>query len=190
MSSHHIVREDQEPALLILDATFVSQESFQQLLEWSPTIIACEAAIEELLSHGIKIDVAILSKTSSLTEQLQDQTPIQFRFIDSNNFLQEGLTFATIKNYKTINCILSDFESLDYLSEEKSEFEIVAFSNSVRWSLIRKGSFVKWYSRGIQLLVHPKVNIATEGLTDALLTKNSGLIKISSANNFWVGEQI
>ena len=189
MSSHHIVREDQEPALLILDAAFVSHGSFQQLLEWSPTIIACEAAIEGLLSFGIKIDVAILCENSPLIERLQDQTPIQFRFIDNNNFLEEGLTFAATKNYKTINCILSDIESLDYLSEEKSQIEIVAFYNSVRWSLIRKGSFVKWYSQGIQLLVHPKVNITTEGLTDELLTINSGVIKIISATNFWVGEQ-
>ena len=58
MSSHHFVKEDQEPALIIADASAVSFEKIQELLEWSPTVIVMESSLEMVLSWGIKMDVA------------------------------------------------------------------------------------------------------------------------------------
>ncbi|MFD2144372.1 hypothetical protein [Mucilaginibacter antarcticus] len=40
MSSHHIVREKQEPALLVLGLDGFDEEQLGQLLEWSPTLMA------------------------------------------------------------------------------------------------------------------------------------------------------
>lgn len=37
MSSHHIVRDDQEPALIIANGAACSSELLGQLLEWSPS---------------------------------------------------------------------------------------------------------------------------------------------------------
>ena len=42
MSSHHIVREKQEPALLVLGLNNFSTELLGQLLEWNPTVITTE----------------------------------------------------------------------------------------------------------------------------------------------------
>ena len=39
MSSHHIVRDDQEPALIIANGASCSNELLGQLLEWSPIVI-------------------------------------------------------------------------------------------------------------------------------------------------------
>ena len=39
MSSHHIVRERQEPALLITDVYSIDPELVGQLLEWSLSLI-------------------------------------------------------------------------------------------------------------------------------------------------------
>ena len=59
MSSHHIVRDDQEPALIIANGASCSQELLGQLLEWSPLVIVLDSAIERVLEIGIKVDVLL-----------------------------------------------------------------------------------------------------------------------------------
>jgi len=57
MSSHHIVREKQEPALIIANGEACSMDLLEQLLEWSPLVIVLDGAVERVLDLGIKIDV-------------------------------------------------------------------------------------------------------------------------------------
>ena len=80
MSSHHIVKENQEPALLILNTETIRFEKTQELLEWSPTVIVTEACLEKALGWGIKIDVVLApaERIQSLTQTLHHQAPIQF----------------------------------------------------------------------------------------------------------------
>lgn len=59
MSSHHIVRENQEPALIIANGEACSTELLNQLLEWSPFIVVLDSAIDRVLELGIKVDVLI-----------------------------------------------------------------------------------------------------------------------------------
>lgn len=59
MSSHHIVREKQEPALLVLGVDNFSEELLGQLLEWSPTVITTPHTAEKLDTFGIKVDWVI-----------------------------------------------------------------------------------------------------------------------------------
>ena len=56
MSSHHIVRDEQEPALLIDDASVIHFEFVELLLEWSPRVMVTSNAIDEVLNWGVKID--------------------------------------------------------------------------------------------------------------------------------------
>ena len=56
MSSHHVVREKQEPALLVLGLDGFDDELLGQLLEWSPTVITTQQIAERLNAYGIKID--------------------------------------------------------------------------------------------------------------------------------------
>ena len=59
MSSHHIVRDDQEPALIIANGAACSQELLGQLLEWSPYIIVLDSAMKRVTELGIKVDVLL-----------------------------------------------------------------------------------------------------------------------------------
>ncbi|OXA70547.1 thiamine diphosphokinase [Flavobacterium aquidurense] len=59
MSSHHIVRDDQEPALIIANGAACNPELLGQLLEWSPLVIVLDSAIERVVDLGIKIDVLL-----------------------------------------------------------------------------------------------------------------------------------
>ena len=56
MSSHHIVREKQEPALLILSLEGFEYENLGQILEWSPTVIVQQEIYEIADSLAFKID--------------------------------------------------------------------------------------------------------------------------------------
>ena len=58
MSSHHIIRDEQEPALLLMQ-THHRWDLINQLLEWSPTLIVFEQAAEEVLSRGVKVDLLL-----------------------------------------------------------------------------------------------------------------------------------
>ena len=59
MSSHHIVRDDQEPALIIANGAACSKELMGQLLEWSPLVIVLDSAITRVIELGIKVDVLL-----------------------------------------------------------------------------------------------------------------------------------
>jgi thiamine pyrophosphokinase len=67
MSSHHIVRDDQEPALIIANGASCSEELMGQLLEWSPLVIVLDSAIERVLElmfyWAISIEVSIQNIT-------------------------------------------------------------------------------------------------------------------------------
>ncbi|PZR22809.1 MAG: thiamine diphosphokinase [Flavobacterium psychrophilum] len=59
MSSHHIVRDDQEPALIIANGAECSNELMGQLLEWSPLVIVLDSAMPRVMELGIKVDVLL-----------------------------------------------------------------------------------------------------------------------------------
>lgn len=59
MSSHHIVRDKQEPALLIANGESCQPELLGQLLEWSPVVVVLDRAIWRVFELGIKVDVLL-----------------------------------------------------------------------------------------------------------------------------------
>ena len=59
MSSHHIVRDDQEPALIIANGAACSQQLLAELLEWSPFVIVLDAAMERVMELDLKVDVLL-----------------------------------------------------------------------------------------------------------------------------------
>lgn len=64
MSSHHFVREDQEPALFIYDFHPArDQELLGQLLEWSPRVYAYALVAERLFNAGFKVDTILYLST-------------------------------------------------------------------------------------------------------------------------------
>src|SRR5688500_16075838 len=83
MSSHHLVKEGQEPSLFVLDA--LSTFHAESFLEWSPLVMVHEKAVEDVLLWGIKLDVVLthVENVKALSEQLVDQSPVKI-VADSN----------------------------------------------------------------------------------------------------------
>lgn len=59
MSSHHIVRDDQEPALIIANGEACSTALMHELLEWSPFVIVLDSAMTRVMEMDLKVDVLL-----------------------------------------------------------------------------------------------------------------------------------
>jgi hypothetical protein len=183
MSSHHFVREDQEPALLIMDTQGVSFETVQELLEWSPTVIVAEQIVSQVLLWGIKIDVVIglAENIETLTKTLADQIPIKFISCNSlDEQLSTALYFLIASKQKAVNIVspyaLEIFENFIALN-----LSVIQFGK--RWSLIQSGHFEKWFPKGMILHVH------SENEDTSLSAESDGTLSVKREGNFWVAEE-
>lgn len=186
MSSHHIVKEDQEPALLIADATAVPFEIIQQLLEWSPTVLVLEEAVEEVLTWGIKIDLVVGKDTSvkHLRELLADQLPVKIlSFLPGEEPYRTAFYFLLAGKYHSVNVVGVD---PDLLAEFTTQMDIVSFYNHQRWSYTRHGKFEKWLTKGTRITATGDLKKA--GLDKQGVVEEDGLVTVQSNKPFWIGE--
>ncbi|MCE2996095.1 MAG: hypothetical protein ACK5RG_10390 [Cyclobacteriaceae bacterium] len=193
MSSHHIVKEDQEPALFIFSAEALSFEKIQELLEWSPTIIVAEWEVPKVKAWGIKLDVVLCAEANleKLKEELIDQAPIKFiTFHSTEDCLSTGLYFLLAAKYKAVNLLASSTDAIPFLSNLRG-IEMDAFIDNRKWSFIQKMKFEKWVGPATQFQVYPnQLPFSTTGLSPTLLSESSGMISITASTPFWVGEDL
>jgi thiamine pyrophosphokinase len=146
MSSHHIVREKQEPALLILSIQNFDEEYLGQLLEWSPTVIVADNIIEEVQSLGIKIDI-IVSKNANY-QSAQENVKIIFTEDDA---LEDALKYLITEGYPAVNIISNHFEVKDFLFFVDF-IDLVVFDQDKKIYPIKSG-FSKWKSQGEDIYI-------------------------------------
>ena len=140
MSSHHVVREKQEPALLILELDLFEDEHLGQLLEWSPTVLVTEETAEKLYSLGIKFDVLL---TQTEPAFLQDN----LRLIRvEENALKTGLQFLIDEGYPAVN-IIDGKRSIKNLLTYAYRITLVIFCNNQKIYPVSSG-FSKWKAAG------------------------------------------
>ncbi|MCO6359773.1 hypothetical protein [Roseivirga pacifica] len=161
MSSHHIVRDEQEPALLIDDPKTLGLEFVELLLEWSPTVVVTTNALEEVLHWGIKIDVVIaqFEQVEALKPRLKPQSPVKLLAFESNDLLNAGFVYLLDNQYPAVNVLADIFSTriLDMVKELSTELDVVLFYNNQKWVYVRRGLFQKWVSTGQVFGIHPIV---------------------------------
>ncbi|WP_051189477.1 hypothetical protein [Daejeonella oryzae] len=165
MSSHHIIREKQEPALLIMYFKDFDDEYLGQLLEWSPTVIVPENIYDHAESLGIKIDGIVTTNADIST---QENTAI---ILTVDNPLEDALKYLSGEQYPAVNIIAKSFSLKDY-ALFVDDINLVIFSGGKKIYPVRSG-FSKWQAAGEQLeLMHNVSNLKVEGLyylTDHIL---------------------
>jgi hypothetical protein len=193
MSSHHFVKEGQEPALFILEA--LSLETAQPLLEWVPTVIVADSAVEEVLRWGIKIDVVLQSTIPfrELEEMLVNQTPIQIIGCKNDKVIAEGLEFL-IQNHSTAVNFIAEPETvlLKELERFINQLQVGVFSKTQKWTAIA-AIFEKWLPVGskIRVKANPSSDLQLQGLIqkdEEWESTNSGLVRVRAKSPFWIGE--
>jgi thiamine pyrophosphokinase len=150
MSSHHIVREKQEPALLVLGLNNFSTELLGQLLEWSPTVITIEQTAPLLHENGIKIDWVIAG-----TKYKPMQRDIKVLPIGNDTPAEAALKHLVTHGYPAVNVITDNLQLKDYLFFT-DKINLVIFYNNCKIYAVNSG-FSKWKQAGevIEILTHP-----------------------------------
>jgi len=170
MSSHHIVREKQEPALLILGLDHFSDELLGQLLEWSPTVITTDALAETLHVLGIKIDVLL---TNGITDN--QQADVKLVELINDDALQTALNYLTANGYAAVNIIADELALPDY-DQLARQLDLVIYYKEKKISAVRSG-FSKWKAAGesVEILTRPH-NFQYTGLLPVTDTFFNGMV--------------
>lgn len=157
MSSHHIVREKQEPALLIVSLAHFPLEQLGQLLEWSPTVLVTEAEYEYADSLGIKIDAVI---TQNPDFYAQEHTHLVLTEYEP---LEDALKYLVGEGYPAVHVIAEEFLLKDYVLFVDL-INLVIFTSDKKMIPIRSG-YSKWQTARQKIyLMHDAKHLQTEGL--------------------------
>ncbi|MEZ4877691.1 MAG: thiamine diphosphokinase [Flavobacterium sp.] len=177
MSSHHIVRDDQEPALIIANGASCSNELLGQLLEWSPYVIVLDSAIERVLDLNIKVDVLLGDFDRNFdTEKIKErQYPIEIVHTPNQDKtdLEKAFDYLIEKGHKAVNVIWATGKRTDHTITNITN--IIAYRNQLKIVLLDDHSkvfllpkkFEKWYTANtiISLIPVGKVTgITTQNL--------------------------
>jgi thiamine pyrophosphokinase len=180
MSSHHIVREKQEPALIIANGESCSSELLGQLLEWSPFVVVLDSAIHRVISLGIKVDVLLgdFDRDIDLKEIEQSQYPIEIIHTPDQDKtdLEKAFDFLINRGFPAVNVVWATGRRADHsitnmtnIIRYKSKISIVMIDDySVIYPLLPfPAIFEKWYVKGSQISLIPigqATNIHTKNL--------------------------
>src|SRR5258707_5421905 len=147
MSSHHIVREKQEPALLVLGLDNFPDELLGQLLEWSPTVINTSQTAEKLVVNGIKIDWIITDGDEDIS-----QSDVKLMSCGDDNLTDAALKYLTNYEYQSVNIITDELKLKDY-EHLADKIDLVIFNDHKKIYPVNPG-FSKWKPAGeiIELL--------------------------------------
>lgn len=185
MSSHHIVRDDQEPALIIANGTACSEELMGQLLEWSPLVIVLDAAMERVLELGIKVDVLLgdFDRGFDPDYYLEQHYPLEIVHTPNQDKtdLEKALDYLIKKGHKAVNVIWATGKRADHTITNITT--IVAYRQQLKIVLLDDYSkifllphaYTKWYPAKTTLSLIPigKVTgISTKNLFYPLINED------------------
>lgn len=177
MSSHHIVRDDQEPALIIANGAACSNELLGQLLEWSPLVIVLDSAIERVIELGIKIDVLIgdFDRGFDYQKYADLQFPIEIIKVDDQNStdLDKAYAYLIERKIQAVNVVWATGRRTDHTISNLTN--VVKFSNDLKIVILDDYSkvfllpkkYIKWYPKGMPISLIPIGRV--EGITTSNL---------------------
>ena len=187
MSSHHIVREKQEPALIIANGESCSDEMLGQLLEWSPFVVVLDHAIYRVLDRGIKVDAWLgdFDQDHDFGAIRERQHPLEIVPTPDQDKtdLEKAIEFLIGRGFPAANIVWATGRRADHaitnitnMVRYKTQIRLVLYDDHSKiFPLV--GTFEKWYVAGTPLSLIPigeVSGIVTSGLkynlTDETLT--------------------
>ena len=155
MSSHHLVRDDQEPALIIANGESCSSELLGQLLEWSPIVIVLDSAITRVLELGIKVDVLLgdFDRNFNAEKYKDSQYPIEIVYTPNQNKtdLEKAFDYLIERKIPAVNVVWATGRRADHTITNVTN--IVRYQNDLKIVILDDYSkifqlpkkFQKWY---------------------------------------------
>lgn len=200
MSSHHIVREKQEPALIIANGEACSEDLLGQLLEWSPFVLVLDGAIDRVLSRGIKIDV-LFGDFDHLNIDLEDlrssQFPIEIIHApdQEKTDLEKAIEFLIERDFPAANIVWATGKRADHTMVNIAN--LPKYSGQIKLKMIDDHScifpilpfpniFIKWYKKGSTISLMPigeATGITTKNLKYSLYSETLKLGHRNGSSN-------
>lgn len=200
MSSHHFVKEQQEPALIILNAEGIGFDAIAPLLEWVPTVLVAQEEVFTVISWGIKIDLILaeMDFQQQYYHLLEEQYPVKFLGVRDGEFLEEGIQYLIATKHSAVNIIGFDHQKVFELESRLGSLDIVIWDGLTRYFPVKNGEFKKWFPvcavqlhapEGTLIEIKSKdssqiieVNYAT------MVDLDEGTTTFKSNSIFWIGE--
>jgi thiamine pyrophosphokinase len=165
MSSHHIVKDDQEPALIIANGASCSSELLGQLLEWSPIVVVLDSAIERVLQLDIKVDVLLgdFDRNFDANYYREKQFPLEIIHTPDQNKtdLQKAFDYLIKKGHQAVNVIWATGKRADHtmtnitcIADYKEKIKIVILDDHSKIFLLPK-IYEKWYTKETIISIIP-----------------------------------
>jgi thiamine pyrophosphokinase len=165
MSSHHIVRDDQEPALIIANGASCSQELLGQLLEWSPLVIVLDSAMERVLDLGIKVDVLLgdFDRSFDPEHYREKQFPLEIVHAPDQNKtdLEKAFDYLIERKIPAVNVVWATGKRTDHtitnltnITRYRNSLKIVILDDHSKVFLLPK-KFEKWYPANTPISLIP-----------------------------------
>lgn len=177
MSSHHIVKDNQEPALIIANGAACSTALLEQLLEWSPFIVVLDSAMERVQQLSIKVDVLLgdFDNNFDAYSYKEKQYPIEIVHTPNQNKtdLEKAFDYLIEKGHKAVNVVWATGKRADHtitnittIVKYRATLKIVILDDYSTIYLLPY-SFKKWYPKNTPLSLIPVgtvTNVVSENL--------------------------
>ena len=165
MSSHHIVRDDQEPALIIANGASCNTELLGQLLEWSPLVVVLDSAMVRVMELGIKVDVLLGDFDRGFDPEIYKTTqyPIEIiRTPDQNKTdLEKAFDYLIERKIPAVNVVWATGRRADHtitnitnITRYRNLLKIVLLDDHSKIFLLPK-KFEKWYTANTPISLIP-----------------------------------
>ncbi|MES2238634.1 MAG: thiamine diphosphokinase [Bacteroidota bacterium] len=165
MSSHHIVRDDQEPALIIANGAACNPELLGQLLEWSPLVIVLDSAIERVMEMDIKVDVLLgdFDRDFDANYYKEKQYPLEIIHTPDQNKtdLEKAFDYLFERNIPAVNVVWATGRRADHtitnltnIARYRDKLKIVILDDHSKVFLLPR-KFEKWYTADTPISLIP-----------------------------------
>ncbi len=197
MSSHHIVRDDQEPALIIANGQQCDSELLGQLLEWSPLVIVLDSAMERVMKLDIKVDVLLGDFDADFDAKKYKETQFPLEIVqtpDQNKTdLEKAFEYLIHRKIPAVNVVWATgkradhtFSNLTSLAGYRDKLKIVLLDDHSKIHLVPR-KFEKWYTKNTIISLIPigeVIGISTKNLFYSLQNETLKLgYRIGSSNH-------
>lgn len=170
MSSHHIVRDDQEPALIIANGASCNPELLGQLLEWSPLVIVLDNAIERVHDLNIKVDVLLgdFDNDFDASSFIALQQPIEVIHTPDQNKtdLEKAFDYLIERKIPAVNVIWATGKRTDHtitnltsIVQYRNNLKIVILDDHSKVFLLPR-KYQKWYVAKTNISLIPVGNVS------------------------------
>lgn len=176
MSSHHIVRDDQEPALIIANGASCSFELLGQLLEWSPIVVVLDSAMDRVLQLDIKVDVLLGDFDGDFNPEIYKEKQYPLEIVHTPNQdktdLEKALDYLIEKGHQAVNIVWATGKRADHTITNITN--IIRYRNKLKIVILDDHSkifllpykFEKWYT------ANTPISLIPIGRVSGITTKN------------------